>query len=620
MDEIKRQANSRAYSGSQSPPVPRTGPDGKSFYDQRFFLELAQKGKEVWNRWRNQNPDVVVTFEKFDFRTVDPIQRVDFSGFDFGFRANLRSATFPDEANLSGASFGDEANLSGTTFGNKVDLSGATFGDKTNLSGASFGDSANLSGATFGDAKLGNNVNLSGATFGKWANLRGATFGYGTNLSGATFGDFVALSSATFLSAILKGATFGRRANLSGVTFGGLHVRLDGATFGDDANLSGARFGGLTNLSDIKFGDASNLSGATFETLANFSGATFGNKANFSGATFRGSTNLSGATFGWGLNFRGRVSKGTGGRSSPEEQVKEEKTLGKLIFAGAQFKGVAYFTDRNFGAGCDFNGARFREPPEFDNCENTDRLDFYGARIQFGRSFLGSFLIPWTTRSDVALQLRRLRNLAEETNNHDLERDLYIEERKAERGIKLAQYWQEGSPRRRHPWGWMWQPNQPKFYIQTFFFQPRFYTHCLDIVIMSIFWLLANYGRSVVRPLIALVLSVFVFQYAYIAALSVPSSAQSKEFGQAVQAFTIANAVPFVGALTLDKDVKGRLLCGGQSPDRSMAAQQQQDGTVCAPVPVPSGWFQALVVGQSIFSALCLFFIGLALRNFFKLK
>jgi hypothetical protein len=38
----------------------------------------------------------------------------------------------------------------------------------------------------------------------------------------------------------------------------------------------------------------------------------------------------------------------------------------------------------------------------------------------------------WTTDSDVAVRLRALRKLADETKNHDLERDFYIEELKAE--------------------------------------------------------------------------------------------------------------------------------------------------------------------------------------------
>jgi hypothetical protein len=44
----------------------------------------------------------------------------------------------------------------------------------------------------------------------------------------------------------------------------------------------------------------------------------------------------------------------------------------------------------------------------------------------------------------------------------------------------------------------------------------------------------------------------------------------------------------------------------------------QQSLSQC--VPVPRIRFQLLALGQSIFSALCIFFIALALRNYFKLK
>jgi hypothetical protein len=36
--------------------------------------------------------------------------------------------------------------------------------------------------------------------------------------------------------------------------------------------------------------------------------------------------------------------------------------------------------------------------------------------------------------------------------------------------------------------------------------------------------------------------------------------------------------------------------------------------------PIPGRRFQLLALGQSIFSALCIFFAGLALRNYFKLR
>ena len=74
--------------------------------------------------------------------------------------------------------------------------------------------------------------------------------------------------------------------------------------------------------------------------------------------------------------------------------------------------------------------------------------------------------------------------------------------------------------------------------------------------------------------------------------------------------------MPFVGALTLERDVKLTLLCGDRPIDAATA--QRQNVPQC--VPVPGRRFQLFVLLQSIFSALCVFFIALALRNYFKLK
>jgi len=69
-----------------------------------------------------------------------------------------------------------------------------------------------------------------------------------------------------------------------------------------------------------------------------------------------------------------------------------------------------------------------------------------------------------------------------------------------------------------------------------------------------------------------------------------------------------------VGALSLEKEVKQRLLCGDQPTEQDAAAKRGVPP--CA--SVPSSKFQAVTLTQSIFSALCFFFAGLALRNYFK--
>jgi hypothetical protein len=238
------------------------------------------------------------------------------------------------------------------------------------------------------------------------------------------------------------------------------------------------------------------------------------------------------------------------------EYLKESKagpdTFLDISFQHAQFAGEADFSGRKFLKRLDFTRAHFYQPPVFEGCEGINHLDFYGATIGFSgglpRFSIFRWQTPrlskrgWTTDSKTALKLRELRKLADETKNHDLERDLYVEERKAERGILLAQYWREG-----------WKGR----------LGPRMRGHCLWIAVMGVYWALADYGRRFVRPMVGLALSVFLFHWAYGSVLIAPSDPNRLEdFRRAVGAFSIFNAVPFVGALTLERDVKLTLLCG----------------------------------------------------------
>jgi hypothetical protein len=61
-----------------------------------------------------------------------------------------------------------------------------------------------------------------------------------------------------------------------------------------------------------------------------------------------------------------------------------------------------------------------------------------------------------------------------------------------------------------------------------------------------------------------------------------------------------------VGPLTIDAKMKEFLLC----PDNAAS---------CLP-PIPPEGFQFLVIAQNLVSITCVFFIGLALRNYFKIK
>jgi hypothetical protein len=100
-----------------------------------------------------------------------------------------------------------------------------------------------------------------------------------------------------------------------------------------------------------------------------------------------------------------------------------------------------------------------------------------------------------------ALRLRRLRKIAEETKNHDLESDLYIEERKAERGIYLRQ----------------------RLVASGFFF----------------YWC---YGKI-------------------LAHFAPKAGSLADQYDRAVRMLALGNTVPFVGPLTIDSEIKKFLFC-----------------------------------------------------------
>ncbi|HUB65717.1 MAG TPA: hypothetical protein VL996_14940, partial [Methylocella sp.] len=155
--------------------------------------------------------------------------------------------------------------------------------------------------------------------------------------------------------------------------------------------------------------------------------------------------------------------------------------------------------------------------------------DFTGAQIGFSppRKFL-----HWTNDSRIPIRLRALRKIAEETKNHDLERDLYIEERKAERGVYLRQRWEALRKE-----GWR---NSPRNLL-------RLALHGVWILIMLLYWALADYGRNFLVPAIWLGLSVPFFYWRYSEVLAplmhAAGSANTEKYNHAVGMLAFGNAV-----------------------------------------------------------------------------
>ena len=149
-------------------------------------LSILKQGVEVWNKWREENRDILIDLTETDLRYINlgadtswhlPNKPVYTRGLDLSY-ANLRGTNLTGanllkadlhEADLSNAGFGEanlmsailyKANLGGSWL-ELADLSGANLGfanlSKTELIGVNF-YSAKLIGSNFEETKMGSTI------------------------------------------------------------------------------------------------------------------------------------------------------------------------------------------------------------------------------------------------------------------------------------------------------------------------------------------------------------------------------------------------------------------------------------------------------------------------------
>jgi hypothetical protein len=298
------------------------------------------------------------------------------------------------------------------------------------------------------------------------------------------------------------------------------------------ACFDGAAFGNKAIFRHAAFGDKATFAGAAFDSFARFTGAAFGARTDFSRTHFKGGGIFTGKSEEhWARDVASALWLDEEARAALEKRHKDSwETTGSRLdrfltisFSRARFDGIAVFSGRSFENTADFTNARFYYPPDFDATTNASRIDFTGVHIGFvplGRR-------AWTKDTQIPVRLRRLRKIAEDTKNHDLARALYIEERKAERGL----YWRQLSDelkkapeelrkklesideQQREVWSnWRHRArarNAHRLGIAVKI--ARLFVHLLWIAVMGVYWALADYGRSFARTAAWLVSSGFSF-------------------------------------------------------------------------------------------------------------
>jgi Pentapeptide repeats (9 copies) len=328
------------------------------------------------------------------------------------------------------------------------------------------------------------------------------------------------------------GFFFPRAAAFSGTTFSGW-ADFSGATFFGPANFSGATFSDLASFSDATF------SGATSDDQADFSGATFFDRAFFQGATFSGAADFSRAMFSDTVNFLGATFS-SGGAAFSGTTFKKT-----TVFVNAEMKGPTFFENATFSS----------EPPEF-----------FGAKLHEKTVWSG---VKWPLPKDddearwFVDAYERLKLEMDRLKKHEDELDFFALELQSRRMM-------HGD----------WQPvSEPGRTITLF--RPA---HGLAIALYG--WL-SDYGRSYVRPLWGLLITV--------AAGVLPFWWRFGVFGF-FQAVGLSFANTF-GVLGFRKDLI--------------------DPQVLTCLP---GWLKAIASAQTIAGIVFLFLFGLAIRNRFRMK
>jgi hypothetical protein len=245
-----------------------------------------------------------------------------------------------------------------------------------------------------------------------------------------------------------------------------------------------------------------------------------------------------------------------------------------IDFSGTKFLGKATFADRDFKSEADFSFAVFAEPPDFRATKNRDNLDLMGARFGFGARIRG-----WTTKSETVVRLRRLRGVANEIHAVDAERDLFILERQAERGVLWRNWWREGWRSRLFHW---WPPMSATLLM----FLYRWSSDC---------------GRSVFWPVIWLFVLNYEFYHLYARLIDRPLFIVVKK---ALRDFNFASAIPF-GATA--------------RPSFQSAVQVLFQKVGSGAIDIPDA-VQIVSAVQGIVNLVLLFLLGLALRNYFKFR
>ena len=173
------------------------------------------------------------------------------------------------------------------------------------------------------------------------------------NFEGFLFGDGADFSFCKWeRNADFFSASWGDSCNFTGVSWGKRGI-FNLATWGNNCNFQGSHWGHDSIFENAFWGYNTNFSNTYWEERIYFNGAHFGSNTNFDLSIWLGAVSFSGCGVS-GLS-NATILNPKDERTPVIINSKTYQEIGKITFMGAKFHGKVFFDDRNFTDGANFS-------------------------------------------------------------------------------------------------------------------------------------------------------------------------------------------------------------------------------------------------------------------------
>jgi hypothetical protein len=219
-------------------------------------------------------------------------------------------------------------------------------------------------------------------------------------------------------------------ADFSGEQIAG--ISFEGFIFPGQANFSGAEFSETARFKCAKFYGLASFSRAIFLAEAELDRIWFFEDANFNDVRFEKSTNFDHSRFCKFANFYSA-------RFCEKLSIWAAKFSGEANFQHARFNRSEFTGVRFESPLTRFTGASFQHVPDFWATTFATPPLFQGVKVGCAKDPGAKFYRRWFSYAagpDDAVRFRRLKQLASEWKDHQLELDFFANELRAKRGTE----------------------------------------------------------------------------------------------------------------------------------------------------------------------------------------